>query len=125
MQIAVNGTLMRGYPLNQNLVNLMATFVREDCTAPVYRLWSVDDVHPAMLRDDDHGAPIAIEIWELPAYNLPALLEKEPAGLCLGKLLLQDGMQVFGILGEPYLVSGQKEITTYRSWRVYMPPEAG
>jgi hypothetical protein len=35
--IAVNGTLMRGLELEPNLVNLGATFVREDQTEPAYR----------------------------------------------------------------------------------------
>jgi hypothetical protein len=48
--IAVNGTLMRGLELEPNLVNLGATFVREDRTEPAYRLYSVNDIHPAMVR---------------------------------------------------------------------------
>ncbi|PYM16666.1 MAG: glutamyl-tRNA amidotransferase, partial [Candidatus Rokuibacteriota bacterium] len=41
---------MRGLPLNGNLLAVGARFVRETKTAPVYRLWSINDVHPAMLR---------------------------------------------------------------------------
>ena len=48
--IAVNGTLMRGLELEPNLVNLGAAFVREDRTEPAYRLYSVNDIHPAMVR---------------------------------------------------------------------------
>jgi hypothetical protein len=46
----VNGTLMRGLELNGNLLAAGASFVREDRTAPVYRLWSIGDKHPAMVR---------------------------------------------------------------------------
>jgi gamma-glutamylcyclotransferase (GGCT)/AIG2-like uncharacterized protein YtfP len=48
--LAVNGTLMRGLELEPNLVNLGATFVREDRTEPAYRLYSINDIHPAMVR---------------------------------------------------------------------------
>ena len=48
--LAVNGTLMRGLALNPNLLKVGATFVREDATDACYRLWSIDDRHPAMLR---------------------------------------------------------------------------
>lgn len=39
---------MHGLALNQNLVQVGATFLREAMTAPVYRLWSINDRHPAM-----------------------------------------------------------------------------
>jgi hypothetical protein len=60
MLLAVNGTLMRGLALNGHLLAAGATFVRESRTAPVYRLWSIDDRHPAMLRVTTGGAAIAV-----------------------------------------------------------------
>jgi gamma-glutamylcyclotransferase (GGCT)/AIG2-like uncharacterized protein YtfP len=60
MYIAVNGTLMRGLGLNQNLLAVGAAFIREDCTAACYRLWSIDDRYPGMLRTSQGvGAAIA------------------------------------------------------------------
>ena len=56
VQLAVNGTLMRGFALNQNLLAVGATFVHEAVTAPVYRLWSIYDQYPAMLRVAAGGA---------------------------------------------------------------------
>jgi len=46
--LAVNGTLMRGLALNDNMLAAGARFVRETATAPEYRLWSIGDRHPAM-----------------------------------------------------------------------------
>ena len=40
-QIMFNGTVMRGEPAHANLTG--ATFVESVSTAPVYRLWSIDD----------------------------------------------------------------------------------
>ena len=48
--LAVNGTLMRGLELNPNLLEVGATFVRETTTEPCYRLWSINDRHPGMVR---------------------------------------------------------------------------
>ncbi|MEM8603941.1 MAG: glutamyl-tRNA amidotransferase, partial [Cyanobacteria bacterium P01_H01_bin.121] len=45
VELAVNGTLMRGLELNGNLLAVQATFVREAQTAPEYRLWSIGDRH--------------------------------------------------------------------------------
>jgi len=59
--VAVNGTLMRGLELNGNLVSIGATFVREDETDACYRLWSIDDRHPAMLRTPGERAGVALE----------------------------------------------------------------
>jgi gamma-glutamylcyclotransferase (GGCT)/AIG2-like uncharacterized protein YtfP len=50
VHLAVNGTLMRGLALNANLQAVGATFIRQTTTAPVYRLWSIDDQYPAMMR---------------------------------------------------------------------------
>ena len=37
-QLAVNGTLMRGLVLNDNLLDAGARFIKDDKTAPCYRL---------------------------------------------------------------------------------------
>lgn len=119
MQLAVNGTLMRELELNGNLLAVGAEFVREDSTAPIYRLWSINDRHPAMLRVPTGGRSIALEIWAVPAAGLGTLLWQEPPGLCIGKVQLQDGSIVLGVLGEPQLCEGQREITEYGGWRQY------
>jgi hypothetical protein len=118
--LAVNGTLMRGLELNANLISAGATFVRESATAPMYRLWSIGDRHPAMMRSANGGAPIALEIWSVPAEGLAAILQSEPPGLCIGKIRLADRTEVLGVLGEPTLCEGQPEITSYGGWRNYV-----
>lgn len=123
--LAVNGTLMRGLELNANLVDAGATFVREARTAPVYRLWSIGDRHPAMIRVDAGGAAIAVEVWSVPPEGLASILLKEPAGLCIGKVRLQDGSETLGVLGEPALCEGQREITSYGGWRAYVASRDG
>lgn len=118
--LAVNGTLMRGLELNENLTGLGAIFDREDKTAPVYRVWSVDDRYPAMIRTSSQGGgSVALEIWRLPGAGLAELLDKEPEGLSIGHVLLADHTSVLGVLAEPYVVLGQPEITEFGGWRAY------
>jgi hypothetical protein len=112
---------MRGLKLNHNMVAAQATFVRETQTEPVYRLWTINDEHPAMLRvTDGTGTKVAVEVWSVPADGLAGILLNEPPGLCIGKVRLEDGSTVLGVLGEPALIEGHREITTYGGWRSYL-----
>ena len=117
--LAVNGTLMRGLELNPNLLEVGATFVRETSTEPAYRLWSINDRHPAMVRVRTGGVAVAVEVWAVPPEGLASILLKEPPGLSIGKVKLADGSEVLGVLGEPILCEGQKEITQFGGWRAY------
>ena len=110
VKLAVNGTLMRGLPLEKNLLDAGAVFLREAATAPCYRLWSIDDNNPAMLRvspDDPRAVSVAVEVWQVPAAGLASVLMKEPEGLSVGKVTLSDGEVVLGVIGEAELVRGR------------------
>ena len=120
VKLAVNGTLMRGLELSGNLVAAGASFVREARTAPRYRLWSIDDRYPAMLKVTSGGAPIEVEVWSLPAEGLATILLQEPPGLTIGKIELEDGEETLGVLGEPWVCEGKREITKYGGWRSYI-----
>jgi gamma-glutamylcyclotransferase (GGCT)/AIG2-like uncharacterized protein YtfP len=119
--LAVNGTLMRGLKLNPNMHAAGATFVRETTTEPAYRLWTINDDHPAMVRvTDGTGVRVAVEVWSVPPSGLAGILLKEPPGLTIGKVRLEDGSIVLGVIGEPALVEGQREITKLGGWRAYV-----
>ena len=120
VHLAVNGTLMRGLELNPNMVNAGATFVREAATVPAYRIWSINDRHPAMIRVTMGGVSVALEVWAVPPEGLVKILLQEPRGLCVGKVTLLDGEEVLGVLGEPLLCEGQREITPHGGWRAYI-----
>jgi carbamate kinase len=122
--LAVNGTLMRGLKLNSHMGAVGATFVRETMTEPAYRLWSFNDEHPVMVRvRDGSGVGIAVEVWSVPPAGLAGILLTEPAGLTIGKVRLEDGSTVLGVVGEATFVKGQREITQYRGWRAYIAAE--
>jgi hypothetical protein len=136
VELAVNGTLMRGLELEPNLVNLGATFVRENQTEPAYRLFSINDVHPAMVRvpaagfENETGVSVAVEIWCVPPAGLGTLLGREPPGLSIGKVTLADGETiVLGVIAEPALLVGMRDISNFTTndaaanWRVYIASE--
>ena len=118
--LAVNGTLMRGLALNTNMLVAGATFICETTTAACYRLWSIEDRHPAMLRVSEGGVAISVEVWYVPAEGLASILLAEPPGLTIGKVLLADGSEVLGVLGEPWLCERGQEITASGGWRAYL-----
>lgn len=124
--LGVNGTLMRGLELNPNMVAANATFVRDEMTAPEYLLYSIGDKYPGMARlppgadgKAKLGYRIALEVWDVPAEGLVSILEKEPPGLAIGKILLADGSTVLGVLAEPFNLEGRKDISSYGGWRAY------
>src|ERR1700757_5254965 len=117
--LAVNGPLMRGLELNSNLIDAGARFVREDRTDACYRIWSIGDRHPAMLRTPGEGTRVALEVWQVPVQGLARILLATPPGLAIGKVVLEEGSIVLGVLGEPFLCAGHHEITQFGGWRAY------
>lgn len=125
-QLAVNGTLMRGLALNKNLVAVGAEFLYETKTTDEYRLWSIQDHYPGMMRVTPpmQGQSITVEVWALDADGLVSVLEAEPPGLTIGRVRLQSGAEVLGVLAEPWIIQGQREITEYGGWREYLAASA-
>ena len=111
---------MRGFALNRNLLDAGAEFLRETTTSPKYRLWSINDSYPAMLRDEAAGTSIRVEIWALTPDALTEVLLKEPPGLCIGRVELENGETVFGVLAEPYLIKDSLEISSFGGWQFFI-----
>lgn len=126
--LAVNGTLMRGFPLEKNMIEAKATFLCDAKTEKAYRLYSINDSNPAMIRvsrDDQNASEIDVELWEVSPDGLAKIFANEPEGLTIGKVKLNDGKVVFGVVGEYELVRGMKEITKYGGWRNYILDKKG
>ena len=120
IKLAVNGTLMRGLELNPNLTNVGATFEREAKTEAAYRIWSIDDKYPAMIKVSEDGVAVAVEVWLVPLAGLGVILSQEPPGLAIGKVTLHDGEEVLGVIGESLTVEGKQEISEHGGWRAYI-----
>ena len=121
VEFAVTGGLMRGLRANQRMVDVGARFIREACTEPNYRIWSKADEYPVMILEvNGGGRSIAVEVWSVSANGVITLFNGEPEGLSIGKVHLDDGTVVLGVIGEPAEVVGQLEITEYGGWRDYI-----
>ena len=83
--LAVNGTLMRGLELNPSMLEVGARFLRETTTAAEYRLWSINDRHPAMIRVRTGGAAVAVEVWQVPTEGVAQLLRESRLASALAR----------------------------------------
>lgn len=120
LHLAVNGGLMRGMRSNFAMLDAGAMFVREDRTAADYRLWSIDDRFPAMLKVSSGGHSIALEVWSFEPAGFVTILNREPPGLSVAKVTLGDGTSMLGVVAEAVLCEGRKEITAFGGWRAYL-----
>jgi gamma-glutamylcyclotransferase (GGCT)/AIG2-like uncharacterized protein YtfP len=120
----VNGTLMRGLKLNHNLNG--ADFLGEVRTAPRYRLYTIDDVHPGMFEVPSGGVSVKGELYRLPPDVWARVEAGEPPNLYRGPVALEDGRTVDGILYPRELAEGrQRDISEFGDWRAYMATVPG
>jgi gamma-glutamylcyclotransferase (GGCT)/AIG2-like uncharacterized protein YtfP len=117
VHVFVNGTLMKGLELHANLDG--ARFCGEWTTAPRYRLYSAEDRHPAMIKDDAQGVAVAGELYEVPLPVLRNVLEGEPPGLGLGVVELADGQLTLGVMWLGEIPASFPDISEYGGWRRY------
>lgn len=118
--LVVNGGLMLGMRSAYRMRAAGALFIRDVSTAPVYRLWSILDRHPGMIRFKSGGAAIAAELYAVPRASFPQVLEEEAPGLSVGRVLLDDGTSALGVIIEPWRAEGMEEITHHGGWRAYV-----
>lgn len=114
----VNGTLMRGLELHDNLAG--AEFEEATSTAPIYRVHSINDVHPGMYQVEKDGVSVEGELYHLTPDILLRVLEGEPAGLYRGAVTLNDGRVVPGILYDREMAVKHPDISEFGGWRTYI-----
>lgn len=124
IELAVCGAHMTGLPLNGQLTDLGATFVRADTTAPRYRFYALADgppQRPGLVRSaPSEGAAIALEIWSMPLTAMGAFMTAIPAPLSIGSVELSDGSWIKGFLCEASGTQGATDITALADWRAFL-----
>lgn len=123
IKLMVCGAHMTGMALNQQLLDLDAELVEATTTAPNYRLYALaggPPFRPGLVRDEDNGNRIAVEVWSIAVTQLGKFLSGIPAPLGLGKVQLADGSQVIGFICEPYAIDSATDITAYGGWKNYL-----
>ena len=116
---------MSGLPLNHQLLERGARLARKCRTAPNYRLFALTEFappRPGMVRADS-GAPIEVEVWEVPASAFGGFVDIIPAPLGIGTVTLEDGQQVKGFLCETHATRAARDITSLGSWRRFIKGE--
>ena len=123
MELVVCGAHLEGLPLNHQLVDRGATLVQKTRTTPHYRMYVIDEtpaLRPALVRTDDEGQAIEVEVWRLRSSELGSFLQQIGAPLGLGKVQLDNGQQVSGFIAEPAALKGAIDITDLGGWRAYL-----
>jgi allophanate hydrolase len=123
VSVVVVGAHLTGQPLNQQLVERGARFVRACRTAPNYRLFALPSTtppKPGLVRTrDDAGPGIDVEVWSMPEDRFGGFVERVPPPLAIGTVELETGEWVTGFLCEPLAVVGAQDITHFGGWRQY------
>ncbi len=123
LSIVVCGAHMSGLPLNHQLTELGAVFNRSLQTSPNYRLFALPNTtppKPGMIRDEETGTTIEVEVWDLPRSQWANFIQQIPSPLGLGTIELSDGTQAKGFLCEPWATKDAKDVSPHHSWRAYL-----
>lgn len=121
--LAVCGAHMDGLALNHQLRRLGATLLERTHTAPLYRFYALPGGpphRPGLVRVEQQGASIEVELWSVPAAALGGFVAQIPSPLAIGKIQLRDGTQASGFLCEAHAVGDAQDISQYGGWRAYL-----
>ncbi len=121
--IAVFGLHLRGLALNNQLTDLNAEFVREDLTSANYTMYAVQGLKgllPGLIRVNNYGSSIALEIWSLNAEAAGNFLTLIRPPLGLGNIELKSREWIKGFICEPYAIAGRENLTHFGGWRNYL-----
>ncbi len=123
VKVAVCGAHLSGLPLNWQLAQRGARLLGAVQSAPEYQFYALAGgpvQRPGMVRVNEGGAAIHMEVWELPAEHFGSFVDGIPAPLGIGKVKLADGSWVSGFVCEAIGVEGGAEITELGSWREWL-----
>lgn len=117
--VAVCGLHMRGFPLEMQMIEHGAVFIREAKTAPQYKMIKLPS-HPAkpgLIRMNEPGASIEVEVWEMPLSQLGSFVSLIPSPLGFGKVQLEDGSEIPGFICETSAAEIAEDISHTGGWR--------
>jgi allophanate hydrolase len=122
MRIAVAGAHLEGQPLNHQLSDRGGQLSARATTSEAYRIYALDTEppKPGLVRVNDGGEAIDVEVWELEPAAFADFVDAVPSPLVIGRVLLGDGTDVAGFLCEPIAIEGALDITSFGGWRAYL-----
>jgi len=122
VKVAVVGAHLSGMPLNNQLTERGARLIQTTTTASTYRLYALANTQPAkpgLIRVEDSGTPIEIEIWQMPIAEYGSFVAMIPRPLGIGQIETCDGELVQGFLCEPSGLQGARDVSEFGGWRRY------
>lgn len=137
MELVVCGAHMQNMPLNHQLTERGAEFVQQTQTAAAYQFFALTDTgssatsssaissassvqRPALIRNEQSGAAIEVEVWRMPSREIGSFLSGIAPPLGLGKVQLTDNRWVCGFIAEACAMNSGVEISEMGSWRSYL-----
>ncbi len=128
IKIAVVGAHLTGQPLNHQLTEEQGTLVRACCTSPIYKLYALTGgaiPKPGLIRQEEGGHAIELEVWELPPAGFGRFVANIPSPLGIGTVILEDGEAVKGFLCEGFAIAAAPDISHLGGWRAYLASITG
>lgn len=128
VRVAVVGAHLSGQPLNSQLIERRARFVRSCRTAADYKLFALRDAVPPkpglIYQPGSGGNGLAVEVWDMLTDQFGSFAAAIPPPLGIGTLTLDDGERVRGFICEPYAVADATDITHFGGWRAYIASQS-
>ncbi|MFZ5466025.1 MAG: allophanate hydrolase [Pseudomonadota bacterium] len=128
IEVAVAGAHLEGLPLNRQLTQRGAWLVERTRTSPDYRCYALvggPPFRPGLIRVEEGGAAIEVEVWAVPAEQFGSFVAGIPAPLGIGRVTLEGGREVSGFICEPRGIEGAEDITVFGGWRAYLASRTG
>lgn len=120
VEVVVCGAHLTGFPLNWQLTERGATLLERTTSSAHYQLYALPDgKRPAMIRDDNNGVEIVVEVWSMPVQNFGSFVAAIPAPLGIGKVELADGRWCSGFMSEGNVVQDAINISEFGGWAAY------
>jgi allophanate hydrolase len=123
VDVAVCGAHMSGLPLNAQLASRGAWLISATHTTAEYRLYALPGgppFRPGLVRVENQGAAIEIEIWRMPIEHFGSFVAGIPSPLGIGRLRVANGTEVAGFVCESHALAQAADITRFGGWRHYL-----
>lgn len=118
MIVFVAGSGLREVAGDQAALGL--TFIREERTAPIYRLYLVNGRFAALVEVAANGISVAGELCDLSDERAAALLATEPHGVRQAPIKLISGETAPGPVSTPEMLPpGSRDISAYGGFANY------
>ncbi|RWC29716.1 MAG: allophanate hydrolase [Mesorhizobium sp.] len=123
IDLVVVGAHLSGMPLNGQLNQLGAQFLRATRTAAAYKLYALAGQlvpKPGLIRVADGGMRIDVEVWRLGPEAFGRFVAAIPPPLGIGTIELDDGTPAKGFLVETAGLVGASDISSFGGWRRFV-----